>query len=372
MKARPNSTWILPCARKAQLLVLAIAPGCAKSNPPPEPERDPCTDEPDRQGGTWSIVGTENLPLALAGFEGLSPDTTGLEDVLVELATLGPVQSNHCGGFDVPSGQVPPLGASWTTTVQSPCDTAYWVTGEDFGTSSPTGLASTCTALARADAWLGLDWPIAPLLDGSLYVPSLDRTLEFAGTIDVVRDADEVRQVVAYKLYIGDVVVAGSLDAPGQDDDCDGEIDEADETAIVDRIDPGARAVAGGRILLTMRRAVGSAPASETRVDEATALAIAPLTDVFGVQQGQARIAAQANDPFLRLSLPDPLHPGFELVVAVAPDADGRLGAFVSARQARYLLRGSRAGTVAVEAELLLLDGPQPRLWRVASPAGAH
>lgn len=356
--------------RAACLATLALAPACGggssddTTTPPGPPQPGDCPPSINQQGGTWTIVGaTYQIDEDEMGMEDpLFPIDLELQSRQLNLAQLDLLELanayvdmygvSQCGKPGKPSGS-------------SMCLALYSTTGSGLGTASATGvMPSTLMAVAFADVE-PLPWPVAPMLIGSYYDAGLGMTVQLDGVSWVERAGDTVTQTIQYKTYPGDIMVALPDHVVGEDDDCDGQIDEADERLPVDMLDPTVPAIHAGQVVLVLQR--GVALVEDLGADEASLAAIAesPMLDLHGQVSGAARIIQHVGQPGPRLSLDDPLHPGFELELALPCDEDGRFAAIVAARGARYALRGTRTGPVEVEGELVLMDAKAPQVWRI-------
>ena len=120
-----------------------------------------------------------------------------------------------------------------------------------------------------------------------------------------------------------------------------------------------------GQVVLVMQR--GSALVEDLGDDDARLAAVAesPMLGLDGQFAGVARVLQLAGEPTLRLTMDDPLNPGFELALGLPVDEDGRFAVLVSARGSRYALRGVRTGPVELEGELVLLDAERAQAWTI-------
>ncbi|MEY2745931.1 MAG: hypothetical protein RL112_973 [Planctomycetota bacterium] len=351
------------------LFVLGLMAACGggssgndEQDPPRPPQPGDCPPALDQQGGAWTIVGaTYQLDEDQAGLEDpLFPVDLGLQSRQLNLARLD-LQ-------DIADAYVDMYGVSQCADGKpgaSLCITLYAAGGTGMGTASTTGvMPSTLMALAFAGE-APLVWPVSPVLIGSYYDAGLGMTVQLDGVSWVERVGDTVTQTIQYKTYPGDIMVALPDHVVGEDDDCDGLIDEADELLPVDMLDPTVPAIHAGQVVLVMQR--GSALVEDLGDDDARLAAVAesPMLGLDGQVAGVARVLQLAGEPTLRLTMDDPLNPGFELALGLPVDEDGRFAAVVSARGARYALRGVRTGPVGLEGELVLLDAERAQAWTI-------
>lgn len=351
-------------------LFLATACGGGSSgedaDPPEPPQPNDCPPSINQQGGAWTVVGaTYQIDEEQLGVEDpLFPIDLELQSRQLTLALLD--------WQDIANAYVDMYGVSQCGKDEpgkpggpSLCIALYSATGGGMSTASATGvMPSTLMAIAVA-AVEPLPRPVAPLLSGSYYDAGLDMTVHLEGVSWVEPADDTLTQTIQYKTYPGDIMVALPDHVVGEDDDCDGQIDEADERLPVDMLDPNVPAIHAGQVVLVMRR--GAALVEDLGDDEASLVAVAesPMLGLDGQHAGVALIAQHAGLSDLRLSMDDPLNPGFQLALGLPCDEEGRFAVIVAARGARYALRGLRKGPVEIVGELVLLDAEQPRAWMI-------
>jgi hypothetical protein len=356
----------------ACLVTLFLATACGGGSPeddvdsPGEPQPNDCPASINQQGGTWTVVGATYQidEEQLDAEDPLFPIDLELQSRQLNLTLLD--------WQDIANAYIDMYGVSQCGKDEpgkpggpSLCFALYSATGGGLNTASATGvMPSTLLAIAVADVE-PLPWHLAPMLMGSYYDAGLGMTVQLEGVSWVERAGDTVTQTIQYKAYPGDIMVALPDHVVGEDDDCDGQIDEADERLPVDMLDPNVPAIHAGQVVLVMRR--GAALVEDLGDDEASLVVIAesPMLDLDGQHAGVARILQHGAQPGLRLSMDDPLNPGFELALGLPCDEEGRFAVIVAARGARYALRGLRKGPVEIVGELMLLDAEQPRAWMI-------
>lgn len=136
------------------------------------------------------------------------------------------------------------------------CFSVFRIDSPDLDTQSAVGSPGTIFLLVDDEGHT--------FVDGVYYAPGLDVSVDLQTAILPgaiwTWDGETFTQDIEFEVYAGDQVEAVVYDVPGEDDDGDGEIDEADELDPEDAIAPGALLLCEGVIRLEGSRGGGGEP----------------------------------------------------------------------------------------------------------------
>lgn len=174
-------------------------------------------------GGVW-YVRSEVVELDVDVSEVYVP--TGLEDATVNVERI------------------------FSYSEEGQCWSAYTVGSGALVTTSPSGYPTTLQALASGT----IDDTL--LISGLYYFPEGDVTVEIRIVPGPHAWLSETAFSVEipFRTYEGNQIVSVTEGIPGEDDDGDGLVDEADETELDDEVDAGAVLVCMGRARLEFSR----------------------------------------------------------------------------------------------------------------------
>ena len=197
---------------------------------PPDPGVDPAV---KAFSGSWTVSTT-----LLAGIEEGCPDIaldSAVLDLDLVLAAIvdtkcdpGTSDDKHVGRYDITSP------------------------GFDTASDSQPG-RSRFGAQACSN---GPGTAVTFVIGGFYSLPAEGITVEVAPVGPSVFTDTSFTLPLAYAVFSGEPIVSADANVPGEDDDCDGEIDEEDEHVFEDEVDPDAVPVCTGTLMLEGVRSV--------------------------------------------------------------------------------------------------------------------
>lgn len=267
-----------------------------------------CVEQPGHAlGGSWHAAGTV-IELDTDVSDVYVPN--GLDDVVFDIDFLFGEQS------------------------EGVCALVYSGSSANLDTTSPIGGPSTLFGLGGSTLPNGVFG-----LDGLLYFPGGDVTtslsVDFTSLLPL--SDSSFLSTIEFEVYEGDQIAVVIDNIPGEDDDGDGEIDEADENEPGDGIAPDAVLLCRGRMQLSITRI---APLVASDSGSTTTTIPGVLRAIDGAIVGRAQVTVDSERALVLFEM-DELVSTCHTVRLPAPiDLDGNFAASLAEAETRIELSG--------------------------------